>query len=123
MTHSHGHGHGPGTAAAGYRGRLAVVLGITSGVFVAQLVGGLLSGSLALIADAAHMLTDATGVAVALLATTLALRPPTPQRTFGLQRAEILRLWPTAYSSQCWRCGCSGRPRSGGTTRPTSRPA
>jgi len=88
MTHSHG--HGSGTAAAAHRGRLAVVLGITSAVFVIQLVGGILAGSLALIADAAHMLTDATGVGIALLATTLALMPPTPQRTFGLQRAEIL---------------------------------
>jgi cobalt-zinc-cadmium efflux system protein len=88
MTHSHG--HGSGTAAAAHRGRLAVVLGITSAVFLVQLVGGVLAGSLALIADAAHMLTDATGVGIALLATTLALMPPTPQRTFGLQRAEIL---------------------------------
>lgn len=87
---THAHAHGPGTAAAGHRGRLAVVLAITSAVFVAQLVGGLLSGSLALVADAAHMLTDATGVAIALLATTLALSVPTPRRTFGLQRAEIL---------------------------------
>jgi cobalt-zinc-cadmium efflux system protein len=87
---AHSHGHGSGTAAAAHRGRLAVVLGITSAVFVIQLVGGVLAGSLALIADAAHMLTDATGVAIALLATTLALMPPTPQRTFGLQRAEIL---------------------------------
>lgn len=85
-----GHDHSHATAAAGHRSRLAVVLGITSLVFVAQLVGALLSGSLALIADAAHMLTDATGVAIALLATTLALRPPTSQRTYGLQRAEIL---------------------------------
>lgn len=86
----HSHDHGSGTAAAQHRGRLAVVLAITASVFVAQLVGGIVSGSLSLVADAAHMLTDATGVAIALLATSLALMPPTPQRTFGLQRAEIL---------------------------------
>jgi cobalt-zinc-cadmium efflux system protein len=85
-----GHAHGHGSATADHRGRLALVLGLTLLVFVAQLVGGLVSGSLALVADAAHMLTDATGVAIALLASTLALRPPTPTRTFGLQRAEIL---------------------------------
>lgn len=85
-----GHGHDHGTAATGHRSTLAVVLAITGTVFVVQLVGGLVSGSLALVADAAHMLTDATGVAIALLAMTLALSPPTPRRTFGLQRAEIL---------------------------------
>lgn len=85
-----GHAHTQGTAAGEHRSRLALVLAITATVFVAQLVGGIVSGSLALIADAAHMLTDATGVGIALLATGLALRPATPARTFGLQRAEIL---------------------------------
>ncbi|HEY3438875.1 MAG TPA: cation diffusion facilitator family transporter, partial [Actinotalea sp.] len=55
-----------------------------------QVVGGLVSGSLALLADAGHMLTDATGVAIALIASSLAARPATNARTYGLQRAEIL---------------------------------
>lgn len=84
-----GHDHGV-TAAQAHRGRLAAVLGITLVVMVVQVVGGVLSGSFALIADAGHMLTDAVGVSLALLATQLARRPATARRTFGWQRAEIL---------------------------------
>lgn len=87
---SPGHGHHHGTATGQHRTRLAVVLVLTLGVVGIQVVGGLLSGSLALLADAGHMLTDATGVAVALVASTLAARPATNARTFGLLRAEIL---------------------------------
>ena len=57
---------------------------------VAEVVGGLLTGSLALLADAGHMLSDSMSLGVALLAGWLAQRPPTATRTFGLQRAEIL---------------------------------
>ncbi len=78
------------TAAQAHRGRLAWVLGITSVVLVAQVVGGLVSGSFALLADAGHMLTDAAGLLLALLATRLAARPATLRRTFGWQRAEVL---------------------------------
>ena len=78
------------TAAQAHRGRLAWVLAITSVVLVAQVVGGLVSGSFALLADAGHMLTDAAGLLLALLATRLAARPATPRRTFGWQRAEVL---------------------------------
>lgn len=70
--HDHGHTHGgpppTGTAAAAYRGRLRVALFITLGVMVMEIVGGLLADSLALIADAAHMATDALGLGMALLA-------------------------------------------------------
>ncbi len=89
MGHGHGHDHGV-TAAQAHRGRLAAVLGISLTVMVAEVVGGLVSGSFALIADAGHMLTDAAGVALALVATQLARRPATSRRTFGWQRAEIL---------------------------------
>jgi cobalt-zinc-cadmium efflux system protein len=78
------------TAAQAHRGRLTAVLAITLTVLVVEVVGGLLSGSFALIADAGHMLTDAAGVALALVATSLARRPATARRTFGWQRAEIL---------------------------------
>jgi cobalt-zinc-cadmium efflux system protein len=80
----------PGTATGKHRGRLALVLAITLGVVGVQVIGGLVSGSLALLADAGHMLTDASGVAIALVATALAARPATNARTYGLQRAEIL---------------------------------
>jgi cobalt-zinc-cadmium efflux system protein len=86
----HGHSHAPATAAGAHRGRLAVVLGLTVAVLVAEIVGAVLTGSLALLADAGHMTTDVAGIALALGAVTLAQRPATGRRTFGLQRVEIL---------------------------------
>ncbi|MFD5073588.1 cation diffusion facilitator family transporter [Streptomyces sp. NPDC058371] len=91
--HDHGHAHGApptGTAAAAYRGRLRVALSITLTVMVVEIVGGLLADSLALIADSAHMATDALGLGMALLAIHFANLPPSGNRTFGYARAEIL---------------------------------
>ncbi|MFE1024054.1 cation diffusion facilitator family transporter [Streptomyces sp. NPDC058818] len=91
--HDHGHAHGAqagGTATAAYRGRLRVALAITLFVMVVEIVGGVLADSLALIADAAHMATDALGLGMALLAIHFANRPPSDRRTFGFARAEIL---------------------------------
>ncbi|WP_217142322.1 cation diffusion facilitator family transporter [Streptomyces sp. AC627_RSS907] len=91
--HDHGHAHGAhagGTATAAYRGRLRVALAITLTVMVVEIVGGVLADSLALIADAAHMATDALGLGMALLAVHFANRPPSDRRTFGFARAEIL---------------------------------
>ncbi|HKX16108.1 MAG TPA: cation diffusion facilitator family transporter, partial [Propionibacteriaceae bacterium] len=70
--------------------RLIVVLMITGAVMTAEVIGGLIAGSLALLADAGHMLTDSTGLIMALIATSLATRGATVKRTFGLQRAEVL---------------------------------
>jgi cobalt-zinc-cadmium efflux system protein len=89
VTHRHGHSHDHGLASAG-RGRLAVVLAITVGVLVAQSVGALVSGSLALLADTGHTVTDAAGLLLALFATVLSARPPTARRTWGYLRAEVL---------------------------------
>jgi len=86
----HGHAHTAGTAAGHHRRRLLVVLCLTLAVLAAEIVGGLLSGSLALLADAGHMATDAAGIALALGAVTLAQRPARGRRTFGWQRVEIL---------------------------------
>jgi cobalt-zinc-cadmium efflux system protein len=83
-------GHHHGTATGAHRGRLAAVLAITVAVLLIEVVGGLLAGSLALLADAGHMLTDTAGLGFALFAATLAQRPPTARRTFGWQRLEIL---------------------------------
>jgi cobalt-zinc-cadmium efflux system protein len=88
--HGHANGHGHSTAAGARRQRLVWVLAITLAVAAVQVVGGVLSGSLALLADAAHMVSDSAGIAVALAATWLAARPATKARTFGMQRAEIL---------------------------------
>ncbi|MBX9243471.1 cation transporter [Actinotalea ferrariae] len=85
-----GHSHAHGTAAGRHRRRLVAVLVLTLAVAAAQVVGGLASGSLALLADAGHMLTDSAGIAIALVGVHLAGRPPTSARTFGLQRAEVL---------------------------------
>ncbi len=86
----HGHTHAPVTAAGGQRRRLLLVLGLTLAVMAAEIIGGLVSGSLALLADAGHMATDAAGIALALGAVTLAQRPARGRRTFGWQRVEIL---------------------------------
>src|SRR4051812_47015727 len=86
----HGHSHAPATAGGGHRRRLAVVLGLTLAVLAAEVVGAVVSGSLALLADAGHMATDAAGVALALGAVSLAQRPARGRRTFGWQRVEIL---------------------------------
>jgi cobalt-zinc-cadmium efflux system protein len=84
-----GRGHDV-TATGEHRKRLIVVLVITCAVMVAEVIGGFIAGSLALLADAGHMLTDSTGLILALIAASLATRAATARRTFGLQRAEVL---------------------------------
>jgi cobalt-zinc-cadmium efflux system protein len=66
------------------------VLGISSTILVVEIIGAVLSGSLALLADAGHMLSDVAGLSLALVAATLAGRPATLQRTWGFRRAEVL---------------------------------
>ncbi|MBL6615282.1 MAG: cation transporter [Reyranella sp.] len=91
MAHSHaGHTHGSGTAAGQHKGRLKAALALTASYMVVQAIGGLVTGSLALLADSAHMLTDAGGLALALIAIRFAERPATPQKTYGYVRLEIL---------------------------------
>lgn len=85
MTASHTHTEGRRNLS-----RLLIVLGLTSIYLVAEVVGGLLTNSLALLADAGHMFTDVAGLALAVLAIRFAQRPPTPQRSYGYYRAEIL---------------------------------
>lgn len=85
-----GHDHAPVTAGGKHRGRLAWALGIAVGVFALEVVGAIITGSLALLADAGHVLTDVLGVALALVAATMAQRPPSLRRTFGWQRLEVL---------------------------------
>ena len=87
--HSHGHAHGADGRARNKRA-LALALALTASFTVAEVVGGILTGSLALLADAGHMLSDAASLAVALFAVWLAERPATAKRTFGFKRAEIL---------------------------------
>jgi cobalt-zinc-cadmium efflux system protein len=90
MGAGHGHAHGHAAGRALDRSRLSIVLVLTVGVVVVELVGAWVSGSLALLADAGHMVTDAASVGVALSASYVATLPATSRRTFGLHRAEIL---------------------------------
>lgn len=88
MGAGHEHGHAAGRAVD--RTRLKLVLGVTLVVIVLEVVGAILSGSLALLADAGHMVTDAAAVTLALSASYVAALPATSRRTFGFHRAEIL---------------------------------
>ncbi len=72
------------------RTRLIIALAITALVMVAELVGAWITGSLALLTDAAHMLTDTSGLIIALIASILVARPPSARRTWGFQRAEVI---------------------------------
>lgn len=74
----------------GNRRRLSVALGITLAILGAEVAGALVSGSLALLADAGHMLTDAGALGLSVLAAWFAARPATQQRTYGHYRVEIL---------------------------------
>lgn len=76
--------------AAQHRKALVAAVVLTSAYLAVEAVGGIWTGSLALLADAGHMLTDVGGLVLSLIAIRLASRPATPQRTFGLYRAEIL---------------------------------
>jgi cobalt-zinc-cadmium efflux system protein len=79
-----------GMTASARPGWLAVALGVIVAFMVVEVVAGLLAGSVALLSDAAHMLTDAGSIGLALLAVRLAARPPSGRFTFGLRRSEIL---------------------------------
>jgi cobalt-zinc-cadmium efflux system protein len=83
MAHEHG-------AGAARRPRLAAAFAITVVILLAEIVGAVLTGSLALVVDAGHLVADAGGLGVALLAATLAASPATARRTWGFARAEVL---------------------------------
>ncbi|WP_446513481.1 cation diffusion facilitator family transporter, partial [Photobacterium sp. DNB22_13_2] len=85
MGAGHDHSHATGNERA-----LKIALALTSTFLVAELVGGILTKSLALISDAAHMFTDAAALAIALAAIQIGKRPADKQRTFGYYRFEIL---------------------------------
>src|SRR3954468_4291971 len=85
--HAHHHHHAPSDAGAG---RLLTALALLLGLMVVEVVAGILASSLALLSDAAHMLTDAGALALALVALRLARRPAAGAMTYGLSRAEIL---------------------------------
>lgn len=89
MTGHHGHGHA-GTATGRHRRALAAVVAGSALIAVAEVIGTVVTGSLVLLADAAHMAADVAGTGLSLLAVYFAGRPATARRTFGYARAEIL---------------------------------
>lgn len=84
------HSHALQSAGGRHRRALLIAFGITAGYMVVEFVVGLVTGSLALMSDAAHMATDVVGLGLALAAITLANRPAGSQRTFGMYRLEVL---------------------------------
>ena len=96
MAHAHGHDHAHAHPHS-RSGRLTVVLALTFTFLLVEVAAGLVTGSLALLADAGHMLTDVAGLVLALLATKLAGRPASPRRTFGYHRAEVLAALTNAF--------------------------
>ncbi|MGK2932026.1 MAG: cation diffusion facilitator family transporter [Solirubrobacterales bacterium] len=88
--HDQSHSHGPGAYRGTDRRALLIAAGLTATFMVVEAVGGLITGSLALLADAGHMLSDSFSLFLALGAVMLASRPATSKRTFGYKRAEIL---------------------------------
>ncbi|MDO8646741.1 MAG: cation diffusion facilitator family transporter [Candidatus Planktophila sp.] len=82
----HDHAH----TSSSSRGRLTIAFGITTTILLAEVVGAILTGSLALLIDAAHMLTDAGGLLLALYTANLVTRPANSRRTWGYGRAEVL---------------------------------
>lgn len=92
---STGHSHGPAVEEVGghpgdFRARLWIAFCITATIVVAQAAGSILTGSLALLTDTAHAITDASGLLVALIAATLMLKPTTSRRTWGFRRIEVI---------------------------------
>ncbi|MBP2420812.1 cation diffusion facilitator family transporter [Microbacterium sp. NPDC006705] len=88
-----GHTHGPAPEAGqpgDHRRKLWIAFGITAVIVAAQAVGSVVTGSLALLTDTAHAITDASGLLVALIAATLMLRPANAKRTWGFRRIEVI---------------------------------
>ena len=87
VVHDHGHDHGHRRSS---QRRLSLALVLAASYMVAEAVGGLWTGSLALLADAGHMLSDVAALSLSVLALRLAQRPGTAQQTYGHHRTEIL---------------------------------
>ncbi|MCA0180975.1 MULTISPECIES: cation diffusion facilitator family transporter [Janibacter] len=90
MAADHHHGPTDGRADRGLRNRLLIAFGITALIVLTQAIGSVITGSLALLTDTAHALSDSTGLLVAVIAATMMLRPPSSKRTWGFARIEVV---------------------------------
>ena len=97
MPHDHGHAHAH-DVRTGVRGALVFALALTGGYALVEAAAGLWSGSLALLSDAGHMLTDAAALGLALFAVSYANRPPSARATYGHGRAEVLAAFVNAIA-------------------------
>ena len=111
----HGHdghgdaGHAHGVSAEADFGKLAIALALILGFVCVEVTVGILGSSLALLSDAAHMLTDAAAIALSLVVVRLAQRPAKGAMTYGLKRTEVLSAQFKARRCSCWRCSSSTR--------------
>lgn len=87
MAHNHDHVH---DQREGNKKGLIIALAITTGIMILEFFGGLFTNSLALLSDSGHMLSDASSLALSLIAIWFASRPPSPNKTYGYYRFEIL---------------------------------
>jgi cobalt-zinc-cadmium efflux system protein len=97
----HGHAHAPripGSDGAATRRALIVALALTAGFAVVEAIGGWIAGSLALLSDAGHMITDAAALGLALFADRIARRPPSTRASYGYGRAEVLAAFVNAIA-------------------------
>src|SRR5258706_3777371 len=92
--HPHGHAHRADTSAT--HRVLCVALALTGGFAVIEALGGWFAGSLALISDAGHMVTDAASFVVALIAAAVTARPPSQRASYGYARAEVIAAFVNA---------------------------
>ena len=98
MGHDHNHGHDHGHAHGSNLRRVMIALVLTGTFMVVEVVGGIISGSLALLADAGHMLTDTMALALAAMAFHVSKRPPDGRLTYGYQRFQILAAFVNGLS-------------------------
>lgn len=103
MAHAHAHGHEghdhrPAPGGSGTRRALWIALTLTAGFSLVEAVGGWFSGSLALLSDAGHMVTDAAALGLAIFADAVARRPPSKRASYGYGRAEVLAAFVNAMA-------------------------
>jgi cobalt-zinc-cadmium efflux system protein len=96
--HDHAHGHAPRGSQGGARRALVVALTLTGGFAVVEGIGGWMAGSLALLSDAGHMITDAAALGLALFADAVSRRPASSRASYGYGRAEVLAAFVNAIA-------------------------